>query len=50
MLPHNGDDIKALQIKNYSLKTDNLDSANQLGVIAQDLESANMDGLVEESD
>ena len=43
------DDIKALQIKNYSLKTDNLDSANQLGVIAQDLESANMDGLVEES-
>jgi hypothetical protein len=40
------EDIKALQVKNYSLKIDNLDSPNQLGVIAQDLEASGMGGLV----
>ena len=43
-------DIKSLQIKNYKLKSDvelNPETApNLLGVIAQDLESSNMSGLV----
>jgi len=42
------DDIKALKIKNYKLKTDD-ESPTQLGVIAQDLETAGMNGLVKES-
>ena len=41
------DDVKAIQVKKYSLKSDNLSSANQLGVIAQDLEASGMGGLVE---
>jgi len=43
-------DIKAVKVKKYSLKADNLDSANQIGVIAQDLESSGMNGLVETID
>lgn len=43
------DDIKALQIKKYSMKVDELDAPNKLGVIAQDLEAAGMSGLVEET-
>ena len=41
-------DIKALKIKNYKLKTDD-ESPTQLGVIAQDLETDGMNGLVKES-
>jgi len=40
------DDIKSLQIRKYSLKSDNLDTPNMLGVIAQELETAGMGGLV----
>ena len=40
------DDIKALQIKKYSMKDDNLDAPNMLGVIAQDLQASGMNGLV----
>ena len=39
------DDIKALKIKNYKLRIDD-NSPTQLGVIAQDLETAGMSGLV----
>ena len=42
------DDIKAVQVKKYSMIADNLDAANRLGVIAQDLEASGMDGLVKE--
>jgi len=42
------DDIKALTVRKYSLKEDNLDAPNMLGVIAQELESAGMNGLVKE--
>jgi hypothetical protein len=41
-------DIKALKIKNYNLKTDST-APKQLGVIAQDLESSGMSGLVKET-
>ena len=40
-------DIKALKIRNFKLKSDT--TKTQLGVIAQELETANMNGLVEES-
>jgi len=40
------DDVKALQIKKYSMKEDNLDAPNMLGVIAQDLQASGMNGLV----
>ena len=40
------EDIKALAIKKYSLKTEESDNATQIGVIAQDLETAGMSGLV----
>ena len=45
------DDIKALKIKNYKLKEDVADKGDsddlwRLGVIAQDLEAAGMNGLV----
>lgn len=43
------DDIKAVRVRKYSLKSDGLDAPNQLGVIAQELESAGMAGLVSES-
>ena len=40
------DDLKAIQVRKYSLIVDEADSANQIGVIAQELETANMPGLV----
>jgi len=43
------DDIKALSVRKYSLKSDNLDEPNMLGVIAQELEAEGMNGLVTES-
>ena len=43
------DDIKALTVRKYSLKSDNLDAPNMLGVIAQEVEAAGMNGLVTES-
>ena len=33
------DDIKALRIRNYSMIYDSLDTADKIGVIAQELES-----------
>ena len=46
------EDIKALKIKNYKLKKlvnrDGETATSHLGVIAQDLETSNMNGLVEE--
>ena len=41
------DDIKALKIRNFKLKSD--PTKTQLGVVAQELETANMNGLVEEA-
>ena len=43
------DDIKALQVRKYSLISDGLDAPNQIGVIAQELEASGMSGLVESS-
>ena len=43
------DDIKAVKVKKYSMKTDKLDTPNKLGVIAQDLEASGMSGLVDET-
>jgi hypothetical protein len=43
------DDIKAVTIRKYSMKEDNLNAPNMLGVIAQELEAAGMGGLVFES-
>jgi hypothetical protein len=43
------DDIKAVRVRKYSLKEDGLDAPNMLGVVAQELESAGMNGLVSES-
>jgi hypothetical protein len=40
------DDIKALTVRKYSMKVDNLDAPNMLGVIAQEVEAAGMGGLV----
>ena len=44
------DDIKALTVRKYSMKADELDAPNMLGVIAQELETAGMGGLVNESE
>ena len=41
-------DVKALKVRKYSMKEDNLGSANKIGVIAQELETSGMNGLVEE--
>ena len=41
------DDIKALKVKNFKLKSD-VASGNKIGVIAQDLETDGMSGLVKE--
>ena len=41
------DDIKALKVRNFKLKTNT--SKTQIGVIAQELETAGMNGLVEDS-
>ena len=43
------DDIKALQIKKYSMIEDGLDAPNKLGVIAQDLQASGMNGLVKQN-
>jgi hypothetical protein len=43
------DDIKAVQVRKYSLKADGVDAPNKIGVIAQELESSGMSGLVFES-
>jgi len=43
------DDIKALTVRKYSMKEDNLDAPNRLGVIAQEVEAAGMSGLVLEN-
>ena len=43
-------DIKALQVRKYSMKADNLGSADKIGVIAQELEKSGMNGLVEETE
>ena len=40
------DDIKAIKVRSYKLKSD--PTKTQLGVVAQELETANMNGLVEE--
>ena len=40
------DDIKALKVRKYSLKEDKLDAPNKIGVIAQELETSGMNGLV----
>ena len=42
-------DIKALKVRKYSMKVDNLDSADKIGVIAQELEKSGMNGLVSET-
>jgi hypothetical protein len=44
------DDIKAIQVKKYSMIEDGLDAPNQIGVIAQDLEASGMSGLVTTTD
>jgi len=41
------EDIKALKIRNFKLKADT--SKTQIGVVAQELETANMNGLVEDA-
>jgi hypothetical protein len=43
------DDIKALRVRKYSLKSDALDAPNMLGVIAQEVEAAGMSGLIKET-
>ncbi len=43
------DDIKAIKVRKYSLKEAKLDAPNMLGVVAQELETAGMNGLVYES-
>ena len=44
------DDVKAIKVRKFSWKTDKKDKADMLGVIAQELETANMSGLVENHD
>jgi hypothetical protein len=41
-------DIKALQIRNFSWKVNNLDAPNQIGVIAQEVQKSGMNGLIKE--
>ena len=43
------DDIKAVRVRKFSMKEDELDAPNKIGVIAQELEDINMGGLVFES-
>ena len=43
------DDIKAVRVRNFSMKSDNKDKANMIGVIAQELEDSGMSGLISES-
>ena len=42
------DDIKAVKVRKFSWKSDKKDKADMLGVIAQELETAGMSGLVSE--
>ena len=44
------EDFKKVKFKKYSFKSDNLANANQLGVIAQDLEADGMGGLISETE
>tara|TARA_R100001594_G_scaffold15475_10_gene32475 strand:- start:4465 stop:6342 length:1878 start_codon:yes stop_codon:yes gene_type:complete len=39
-------DIKAMRVRKYSFKEENLDTPNMIGVIAQELEASGMSGLV----
>ena len=43
------EDIKAVKVRKYSLKTESSETANQLGVVAQELETSGMNGLVVDS-
>jgi hypothetical protein len=43
------DDVKSVRVRKYSMKSDQVAEANQLGVIAQELESSGMTNLVYES-
>jgi hypothetical protein len=43
------DDVKSVRVRKYSMKLDQVAEANQLGVIAQELESSGMTNLVYES-
>jgi hypothetical protein len=43
------DDVKSVRVRKYSIKLDQVAEANQLGVIAQELEESGMAGLVYES-
>ena len=44
------DDIKALRIRNFSWKHNNLDAPNLIGVVAQEVETAGMNGLIKEQE
>ena len=44
--PSQWNDVKAMRIRKYSFISDNLDSPNMLGVVAQELEASGMSGLV----
>jgi len=43
------DDLKALRVRNFSFKTAELDAPNMIGLIAQEVEAAGMNGLVGET-
>ena len=43
-------DIKSVKVRNYSMIADGLDTANRIGVIAQELETAGMNGLVNQQE
>jgi hypothetical protein len=40
------DDIKAVKVRKYSFKSESSKTANQIGVVAQELEASGMNGLV----
>ena len=42
------DDIKAVRVRKFSMKSHNSDTANRIGVIAQELEASGMNGLVKD--
>ena len=43
-------DIKALQIRNFSWIVEGLDAPNKIGVIAQEVQTAGMNGLIKEQE
>jgi hypothetical protein len=47
--PSQWNDLKAVQVRKYSLISDGLEQGNQLGVVAQELEASGMSGLVKEA-